>query len=248
MKKKIINILIVTLLVVSMIPLAESKADAEDVNAPGAQAAAGQANDQISGKAEKKRTEVKAPEPVKRVVARAKNRGKTKVRWSKVKNADGYYVYTALRKKGHYKLIKKIGKKGKRSCIHKYRKLRKNRNYYYKVVAFKKVGRKKMMSKSADKDPAKNTLRYRRVIKMKATAYSGGGLCANGKRCKVGRVAVDPRVIPLGTWLYVKGYGFCQACDTGGAIKGNRIDVYFNSEGRCNRYGVRSTKVYVLRK
>ena len=62
---------------------------------------------------------------------------------------------------------------------------------------------------------------------MKATAYSGGGYCANGKRCKVGRVAVDPNVVPLGTWLYVKGYGFCQACDTGGAIKGKRIDLYF---------------------
>ena len=83
---------------------------------------------------------------------------------------------------------------------------------------------------------------------MKATAYSGGGYCANGKRCKVGRVAVDPNVVPLGTWLYVKGYGFCQACDTGGAIKGKRIDLYFNSEGRCSDYGVQSTDVYVLRK
>lgn len=249
MKKKIINVLIITILVMSMIPLADSKADAEDVNHPEAQAAqTAQTAGHSSGQAAAQKKEVKAPEPVKKVVARAKGRGKTKVRWSKVKDADGYYVYRALKKKGRYKLVKRVGKKGKRSCTHKYKKLRKNKRYYYKVVAFKKIGSKRMMSKNADKDPAKNTLSYKKKIKMTATAYSGGGLCANGKRCKVGRVAVDPRVIPLGTWLYVKGYGFCQACDTGGAIKGNRIDVYFNSESKCNRYGVRSTKVYVLRK
>ena len=84
-------------------------------------------------------------------------------------------------------------------------------------------------------------------MRVRATAYSGGGLCANGKRVGVGRIAVDPRVTPLGTWVYVDGYGLAQACDTGGAIKGKRIDLYFNSEGQCERYGVRSTKLFVLR-
>ena len=116
------------------------------------------------------------------------------------------------------------------------------------MFAYKVADGETVISATAEKDSAKNTLSYSKKINMKATAYSGGGSCANGKRCKVGRVAVDPKVIPLGTWLYVKGYGFCQACDTGGAIKGKRIDLYFNSEGKCESYGVRSTQVYVLRK
>ncbi|MBR6444640.1 MAG: 3D domain-containing protein [Firmicutes bacterium] len=63
----------------------------------------------------------------------------------------------------------------------------------------------------------------------------------------VGRVAVDPRYIPLGTWLYVEGYGLCQACDTGGAVKGWFVDVYFNSNAQCNRWGVKHPRTYILR-
>ena len=189
----------------------------------------------------------KAPAVVRHMKAGAKGKGKTLIKWSKVKGADGYYVYKAMKKTGKYRKCETVGSGNKTKCTDKYKKIRKNKKYYYKVYAFRKNGKNKRLSKSAKHDPAMNTLSYKKKIRMTATAYSGGGLCANGKRCKVGRVAVDPRVIPLGTWLYVKGYGFCQACDTGGAIKGNRIDLYYNSEGRCNRYGVRSTQVYVLR-
>jgi 3D (Asp-Asp-Asp) domain-containing protein len=62
----------------------------------------------------------------------------------------------------------------------------------------------------------------------------------------MGRVAVDPSVIDLGTWLYIEGYGLCQAADTGGAIKGNKIDLYMNSTSDCHQWGVRNKKVYVL--
>ncbi len=61
-----------------------------------------------------------------------------------------------------------------------------------------------------------------------------------------GVVAVDPRVIPLGSHLYIPGYGRAVAGDTGGAIIGHRIDLAFNSYGDAIRFGRRPVKVYVL--
>ncbi len=94
---------------------------------------------------------------------------------------------------------------------------------------------------------------YSRVLTVEATAYSGGGLTASGTQARVGAIAVDPRVIPLGSRLYITSqdgsswvYGYAVAEDTGGAIKGNRIDLYFNSEAQCSSFGRRSAKVYIL--
>lgn len=97
-------------------------------------------------------------------------------------------------------------------------------------------------SSSASSAPSSSS----RTITMQATAYSGGGTTASGMAAAVGRVAVDPRVIPLGTRLYIEGYGYAVAADTGGAIKGNRIDLYMNSESQCNSFGRRSVTVHVL--
>ncbi|MCE5328757.1 hypothetical protein LLG07_00225, partial [bacterium] len=79
---------------------------------------------------------------------------------------------------------------------------------------------------------------------MVATAYfsGGGGLNGNGitsigLRTKRGIVAVDPKIIPLGTILYIPGYGEALAADTGGWVKGNRIDLVFDSLEECYRYG-----------
>lgn len=94
---------------------------------------------------------------------------------------------------------------------------------------------------------------YSRVLEMTAYAYTGGGLTASGVPCQVGRVAVDPKVIPLGTRLYIEAYdgkswtyGYAVASDTGGSIKGNKIDLYRNTESECINFGVRKAKVYVL--
>jgi len=77
----------------------------------------------------------------------------------------------------------------------------------------------------------------RRVVLMSATTYdpydcggSGSGRTATGLKATYGVVAVDPRFIPLGTRLYIEGYGFAVAADTGGAIKGNRIDLCVDSK------------------
>lgn len=94
----------------------------------------------------------------------------------------------------------------------------------------------------------------KRVIVMQATAYdpTAGSKTAMGTRARVGAVAVDPRVIPLGSKLYIESmdgfptYGYATAEDTGGAIKGNRIDLFYNSNAQANRFGRRNVKVYVL--
>ncbi len=107
---------------------------------------------------------------------------------------------------------------------------------------------------------------YRKSITMTATAYdlsfeSTGkrpgdryyGLTASGTKARPGVVAVDPKVIPLGTKLYVqsldgsKDYGFAIAEDTGGAIKGNKIDLFFESSKEVYRFGRRKVKVYILK-
>jgi 3D (Asp-Asp-Asp) domain-containing protein len=90
---------------------------------------------------------------------------------------------------------------------------------------------------------------------MEATAYSptvqetdgDPWMTASGMKSGRGVVAVDPKVIPLGSKLYVEGYGYAIAGDTGGAIKGNRIDVFFYSSDEMARWGRRLVRVFVLK-
>lgn len=88
-------------------------------------------------------------------------------------------------------------------------------------------------------------------IDMVATGYSpmegsGSGRCANGMRAGYGVVAVDPRLIPLGSKLFIEGYGYAFAGDTGGAIKGHRIDLGQNTYHAASMVGRRKVRVYVL--
>ncbi|HAG09636.1 MAG TPA: hypothetical protein DCK87_08785 [Desulfotomaculum sp.] len=83
---------------------------------------------------------------------------------------------------------------------------------------------------------------------MLATAYTHtGNNTASGVPPRYGTVAVDPRVIPLGTRLYIEGYGYAVAQDIGPAIKGNRVDVFFETGTQARQWGIRSVKVKVLR-
>ncbi len=91
------------------------------------------------------------------------------------------------------------------------------------------------------------------ALSMVATAYTAqcsgcSGTTAIGVHAGHGIVAVDPRVIPLGTKLYIPGYGKALAGDTGGAIRGNRIDLGFNSWGDAMQFGRRAIVVYILKK
>ncbi|MGI9860969.1 G5 domain-containing protein [Moorella naiadis] len=92
------------------------------------------------------------------------------------------------------------------------------------------------------------TFQFERVFWATATAYThSGAATASGAYPRVGTVAVDPAVVPLGTRLYVEGYGFGIAQDIGSAIKGDRIDVFLDTEADTYRWGVRRVRVYILR-
>ena len=110
------------------------------------------------------------------------------------------------------------------------------------------------------------TIRFSKVMDMRATSYTasftdtgkspgepGFGITATGARVRRGIIAVDPRVIPLGTRVYIEvpgkaaDYGYAVASDTGGAIKGNKIDVYFESGSQVDAWGVKKVKVYILK-
>jgi len=83
-------------------------------------------------------------------------------------------------------------------------------------------------------------------MKMVATAYFSGGKTATGLRATKGIAAVDPNVIPLGTKLYIEGYGEALAADIGSSIKGNRIDLCFDSLQECKTFGQRTINVYLV--
>jgi uncharacterized protein YabE (DUF348 family) len=86
-----------------------------------------------------------------------------------------------------------------------------------------------------------------KTLTMAASAYSmPGARTASGGAAGPGTVAVDPSVIPLGTKLYIEGYGYAVASDVGGAIKGNRIDVHFDSEQAALQFGRRIVTVHIL--
>ncbi len=98
------------------------------------------------------------------------------------------------------------------------------------------------------------TLTYSRVVNCTATAYDavscgkkpGEARTATGMIAQRGVIAVDPKFIPLGTKVFVEGYGYAVAADTGGAIKGNIIDLYMDSTAEAIQWGRRGVKVYIL--
>ncbi|MBM7693416.1 3D (Asp-Asp-Asp) domain-containing protein/LysM repeat protein [Peribacillus deserti] len=95
-----------------------------------------------------------------------------------------------------------------------------------------------------------------KVLTVNATAYTAdcegcSGITATGVNIKENPnakvIAVDPSVIPLGSKVYVEGYGYATAEDTGGAIKGNRIDVFIPNEQNALNWGTKTVKVTVIK-
>ena len=117
------------------------------------------------------------------------------------------------------------------------------------------------------KEPSVPTIagkEYRKQLDIVASAYGPGnvmskygGLMYTGTKVRQGVIAVDPKVIPLGSKVYITGYntpllpagGFvATAEDTGGAIKGNRIDIFLNgTQEQLLNFGMQNVKVYVLK-
>lgn len=84
------------------------------------------------------------------------------------------------------------------------------------------------------------------TMSVLATAYCLRGTTATGSRVSQGTVAVDPQVIPLGSWLKIPGYGLGQALDTGGMIRGSHIDLWMSSCSEAIRWGARVVQVQLL--
>lgn len=90
-------------------------------------------------------------------------------------------------------------------------------------------------------------LTFKEAMYARTTAYTyTGHHTATGLDPAVGLVAVDPVVIPLGSRLYIEGYGYATASDTGGSVHGNTIDLFMEDRGQCLKWGVKNVKVYVL--
>ncbi|WP_110114824.1 3D domain-containing protein [Bacillus sp. CGMCC 1.16541] len=93
-------------------------------------------------------------------------------------------------------------------------------------------------------------------LTVQATAYTAScagcsGITATGINLKANPnqkvISVDPKVIPLGSKVYVEGYGEAIAGDTGSAVKGNKIDVFIPSKQRAIQWGVKTVKVKILK-
>lgn len=105
--------------------------------------------------------------------------------------------------------------------------------------------------------PEGEVLAYTSSDVYRATAYHNSDpgctiWTATGTLCRVGAIAVDPKVIPYGTRMYIVSndgkyiYGIAVAEDCGGSIKGKRIDLYYDSVAECNQFGIRDCTVYFL--
>ncbi len=92
---------------------------------------------------------------------------------------------------------------------------------------------------------------------FKATAYHNTDpgctiWTSTGTLCRVGAIAVDPKVIPYGTEMYIVSndgqyiYGYAVAEDCGGSIKGNRVDLYYDTVAECIQFGIRDCTIYFL--
>ena len=114
-----------------------------------------------------------------------------------------------------------------------------------------KAAVKKNTKKSAT-DPSN----VKKTIKMTATAYTANckgcsGITKTGlnlrKNPSLKVIAVDPKIIPLGSKVWVEGYGIAVAGDIGGAIKGNKIDLFMNKKATANQWGRKQVTVKVLK-
>lgn len=126
-----------------------------------------------------------------------------------------------------------------------------------KAAAEKQAAEEAAAAEAAEQEAAaSSTPAGGRTITMESTAYSsdpadalgGGSVTATGQNLLTNpmAVAVDPSVIPLGTRLYVEGYGEAYAVDTGSAIQGNIIDVHFSTAAQCYSWGRRTVQVTIL--
>jgi len=126
-------------------------------------------------------------------------------------------------------------------------------SYSQGVGQVNKIQPVNLVEKSINSDIVKEEEKKKDYIIMEASAYTKSheeqthkGITKSGTQVSRGIVSVDPRIIPLKTKLYIEGYGEAIALDTGGAIKGNRIDLYMNTKKEAFEFGRKNLKVFIL--
>lgn len=123
-------------------------------------------------------------------------------------------------------------------------KILSTKNGWYKVKYSNKTG----WSSGKYIKKASSSSNVKKKLTVKAYAYTGGGYTATGTKAKYGTLAVDSKVIPYGTKVYIKELDkVFIAEDCGGGIKGNKIDIYMNSSSDCNNWGVRTITIEILK-
>lgn len=159
--------------------------------------------------------------------------------------------------------VSQKGKKGTRELI--YEAIYQNGRLVSKTLVEKntiekskdKIIKKGTKEKKKAKSTSKNTNTSKKSssaksslgkkVTMSATAYSGHTITATGTVPKWGTIAVDPTVIPYGTKVYIPQFDkYFIAEDCGGGIKGNKIDIFMNSESQCNNWGKRTIDIYIV--
>lgn len=111
----------------------------------------------------------------------------------------------------------------------------------------KKGTKEKKKIKSTNKKTNSGKSSLGKKVIVSATAYSGHTITATGTVPKWGTIAVDPTVIPYGTKVYIPQFDkYFIAEDCGGGIKGNKIDIFMNSESQCNNWGKRTIDIYIV--
>lgn len=106
-------------------------------------------------------------------------------------------------------------------------------------------------SNSNSNNNSSNSGPYLKTLTVEATAYSGHTITAMGTKPVrdpngISTIAVDPNVIPLGSKVFIPGYGYAIAADTGGVILGNKIDLFMNSKEECIAFGRQTVTVHII--
>lgn len=90
------------------------------------------------------------------------------------------------------------------------------------------------------------SVRTTNALTFVATAYSLRGKMANGQQVHAGAIAADPRILPIGTIVRVDGMGTFVVKDTGGAIKGRRLDIWMKSRKDALHFGRRNVTLRII--
>lgn len=108
--------------------------------------------------------------------------------------------------------------------------------------------RKKTATSNKVNSSSASTNSKGKQMSVVATAYTGHGITSTGTKPKWGTIAVDPKIIPYGTKVYIPQFDKTFiAEDCGGAIKGNKIDIYMNDESSVYNWGRKTIDIYIVK-